>query len=157
MTEQAKIRRLQDRLSIAGTGVIAFSVWSLAKIGLFISFADQDTLRTLPGITGAMLVNTIFVLVAAMGIIDLCVRVFVGLSARAEGRGEKRHPIYLFVAAIAAIVNALTLVLTVVSASSAATIPYVLVSGAIEATAFAALLMVIYSSIRLRHMSKTTG
>ena len=79
MTEQAKIRRLQDRLNIAGTGVIAFSVWSLAKIGLFISFADQDTLRTLLGITGAMLVNTIFVLVAAMGIIDLCVRVFVGV------------------------------------------------------------------------------
>lgn len=155
MTEQAKIRRLQDRLNIAGTGVIAFSVWSLAKIGLFITFVDQDTLRMMFGITGAVLVNTIFVLVAIMGIVDLCVRVFVGLSARAEGRGERRHPIYLFVAVITAIVNALTLALTVMGASSAATIPYVIVSSAIEATAFAALTMVIYSSIRLRFMSKT--
>ena len=106
--------------------------------------------------TGAMLANAVLTLVAAMGVIDLCVRVFVGLSARAEGRGERRNPFYLVVAAVAAIVNAMTLIVTVMGASSAVTIPYVLVSGAIEATAFAALLMVIYSSIRLRHMGKTT-
>ena len=104
MTEQAKKRRYQDTLGIAGTGVIAFSVWSLAKIGLFLTFADQDVLRSLLGITGAMLANAVLTLVAAMGVIDLCVRVFVGLSARAEGRGERRNPFYLVVAAVAAIV-----------------------------------------------------
>jgi hypothetical protein len=156
MTEQAKKRRYQDTLGIAGTGVIAFSVWSLAKIGLFLTFTDQDVLRSLLGITGAMLANAVLVVVAGMGLVDLCIRVYVGLSARAEGRGERRNPFYLVVAAVAAIVNAMTLIVTVMGASSAVTIPYVLVSGAIEATAFAALLMVIYSSIRLRHMSKTT-
>lgn len=157
MTEQAEIRRLQDTLTIAGNGVIAFSVWPLAKIGLFLMLTDEDTLHRLLGIDKASLALTVYLSLGAILLIDLAVRAFVGLSARAEGQGKRRSPFYLVVAVIAAMANASSLVAIALSASSNPSPLSMIVSIAIEATTIIALALVVYSSIRLRHMSQTKG
>ena len=157
MTRQARIRRLQDTLSIAGGAVLAFGVWSIVKIILFLSFANEDALGWLLDDNGISLTVTVYALLGAIFLIDLAVRMYVGLSARAEGRGKKKNPFYLVVAFVAAISNAISLVAISLSTSFATSPLNMIVSIAIEATAIAALALVIYSSIRLRRMGKTTG
>ena len=165
MTEQAKIRRLQDTLTIAGSGVIAFGVWSLAKIGLFLMLASEETARgllgldnaSLSGIDTATLTTLVYVTLGVIALIDLGVRAFVGLSARAEGRGKKKSPFYLFVALFIAVANAFALVTVGMSSASAMPLLDMIISIVIETTAIAALVLVIYSSIRLRRMNATAG
>ena len=157
MTGQAKTRRIQDTLYIAGSGVIAFGVWPLAKIGLFLTLADEQTLRQLLGIEDASLALTVYLLMGIIALVDFGVRTYVGLSARAEGRGERRSPFYLVVAAIVAIANASSLAAIALGTSFALSLLEMMLSIAIEATALAALVLVIYSSIRLRGMNETAG
>ena len=157
MTEQAKKRRIQDTLTIAGSAVVAFGIWSLAKTGLFISLVDESTLRLMFGINGISLTVTVYVLLAVLVVVDMCLRAYVGLSARGEGHGKKKSPFYLVVAAIAAIANACTLS-AIAFITSLATSPIeAMVSVVIELTAIAALALVIFSSIRLRRMNKVSG
>ena len=165
MTEQAKKRRLQDTLSIAGSAVIAFSVWSLAKIGLFLMLANEKAVReilsvvsdSLSDVNGAKLVTVVYVVLAVIALIDLVVRGYIGMSARAEGRGKKKPPVYLVIALIVAMMNASS-ILAIAKGSSFSMSPFdMIVTIAIEATATAALVLVIYCSIRLRRMDKTTG
>lgn len=157
MAEQAQIRRLQDTLTIAGSAVIAFSVWSLAKIGMFLAFADKDLLSWLLGLDKESLTIAVYVSMAVVALVDLGVRVYVGMSARAEGHGMKKSPFYLVVAAIIALANASSLVAIALGASLALSPLSMIVPIAIEATAIAALVLVVRSSLLLRRTNETAG
>lgn len=157
MTEVAKKRRLQDALAIAGGGVIAFCVWSLAKIGLFLMFADGNALRQLLGINDNSLAIVTYVSSAFIALVDIGLRAYVGISARAEARGEKRGPFYLVVAAAVAAGNTASLFAIALGTSYKLSPLNVIITIAIEGTALAALVLVIYCSIRLRGMVETKG
>lgn len=155
MTEQAQIRRLQDTLGIAGSAVIAFGVWSLAKIGMFLSFADQDMLSLLLGLDKELLTIATYVSLVVIALIDVGVRIYVGMSARAEARGKKKSSFYLVVAAIIALMNASSLVAIAFGSSFTLSPLSMIVPIVIETTAIAALVLVIRSSLLLRRASKT--
>lgn len=154
MAERAQTRRLQDALYIAGGAVVAFGVWSLAKIGLFLKFADEEMLSWLLGLDKASLTTAVYLTLLVIVLIDVGVRVYIGMSARAEGRGEKKGPFYLVVAAVVATANASSLAAIALSATPGLSPLSMLVPVAIEATAIAALVLVIYSSICLWRMDK---
>ena len=160
MTEQARRRRLQDTLTIAGSAVIAFSVWSIAKIGLFLAFVNENSLCRLLGqlgIDNESVALAVYVSLGLIALIDLGVRAYVGLSARAEGCGQKKSPFYLIVAAIIAMLNASSLYAVAWGAAFELSILSMAVSIVIETTAIAALVLVIVGSIRLRHMNVAVG
>ncbi len=136
---------------------MAFGIWSLVKICLFLALVDKDLLRWFLGINGITLSITVYVLLGAIVLIDLGVRAYVGLSARAEGYGKKKGSLYLVVAFLAAIVNAFTLYLIVAIAPFLQSLLVIIAAIAIEATAIAALALVIYSALRLRRMSRVSG
>jgi magnesium-transporting ATPase (P-type) len=155
MTGQAQLRRIQDTLTISGTAVIAFSVWSLAKIGLFLTFANENMLSWLLGLDKESLTVAVYVSLVVVALVDMGVRVYVGTSARAEGRGAKKGPFYLVVAVIIALGNASSLAAIAMIARFALSPLALIVPIAVEATATAALVLVISCSIRLRHMNET--
>lgn len=157
MTEAAKKRRLQDALAIAGNGVIAFCVWSIAKIGLFLMFADGDALRQLFGISDDSLAIVTYSSSVIIALVDMGLRAYVGMSARAEGRGEKRGPFYLVVAAMVAAGNTASLFAIALGTSYILSPLNIIITIAIEGTALAALVLVIYCSICLRGMEETKG
>jgi len=157
MTLQARKRRLQDTLIIAGAGVIAFSVWGIAKAMLLFAFSDESQLRQMLAIDDSIPMAVIFIITVVMVVIDWIVRAYVGLSARSEGRGKKKSPFYLIVAAIAALVNAFSVVTVLLGTARSLSFADAVVSFVIEATAFVALVMVIYCSVRLRRLGKATG
>ena len=157
MTLQARKRRLQDTLTIAGAGVIAFSVWGIAKATLFFALSDEGQVRQMFAIEESIPLMAVFILTGVVVLIDLIVRAYVGFSARAEGRGKKKSPFYLIVAAIAALVNAFSVVTVLLGTAGSLSFADAVVSFVIEATAFVALVMVIYCSVRLRRLGKATG
>lgn len=160
MTAQANRRRLQDTLTIAGSAVIAFSVWSIAKIGLFLALADKNSLRWLLeqlGIDNESLALALYVSLGLIALIDFGVRAYVGLSARAEGRGQKKNPFYLVVATIVSVLNASSLYAVAWGTAFEISPLSMVVSIVIETTAIAALVLVIVSSIRLRCMGDAVG
>ena len=157
MTEQAQIRRLQDTLTIAGSAVVAFGVWSLAKIGMFLSFADKDMLSSLLGLDKESLTIATYVSLVIIALIDVGVRVYVGTSARAEAHGKKKSSLYLVVAAVIAIMNTSSLGAIAMGSSFTLSPLSMIVPIAIEATAIAALVLVIRSSLLLRRASETMG
>ena len=144
-------------LAIAGTSVIAFAVWSLAKVCMFLSSADESMLRQLLGINDAALPVAMLASAGAIALIDLALRVYVGLSVRAEARGEKKGMLYIVVALVVALGNVSSLLPIALGTTNGPFSLIVIISVVIEATSIAALVLVIYCSIRLRSMNKTTG
>ena len=136
---------------------MAFGIWSLVKIGLFLALVNKDLLRGLFGINGIALTVTVYVLLGVIVLIDMIVRTYIGLSARAEGYGKKKGFFYLIVASAAAIVNAFTLYLIAMSTSFVNSILVVVAAIAIEATSIAALVLVVVCALRLRYISKKSG
>ena len=157
MTQQARMRRLQDTLTIAGYGVIAFSVWSLAKTALFIILTSESGERQFFSIGDDVPMLLLHVVVGVILAIDLVVRAYVGLSARSEARGKHKSPIYLIVAAIAAMLNASSVITIVLGKANTFSFLDAVISAIIEATALTALILVIYCSIRLRGMRRASG
>lgn len=157
MTPDAQRRRLQDTLIIAGDGVIAFSVWAVAKTALFLAFTSSDWLRQLLDLEDAFPIEAVYIAVGFFLCLDLVVRAFVGLSARAEGRGKEKSPFYLFVAVFVAIANALSAISVVLGATVSLSPADSVISIVIEGTAIAALVLVIHCSVRLRSLRKASG
>lgn len=161
MSEQAKKRRLQHTLSIAGIGVFAFCVWSLAKITIFLYLVDESTLQqTISGLLGIkdlQITTALYISLVVIVIVDVVVRGYVGLSARAEGHGKKKGSFYLVVAVLAAIANICSLVAIAFSTTLVLSPLNMVVSIIVEATAVAALVLVVRSAVALRRMDNAAG
>ena len=157
ISQQARIRRLQDTLIIAGDGVIAFSAWSLLKAAIFLILTGRETIDELFGSANETITIIVIIVVGAMVCIDLALRLFIGLSARSEGRGKKKRPFYLVVASLAALVNAFSAITTAFGTAYTLSPFDTLVTIAVETTSFVALAAVVYCSVRLRSLNKATG
>ena len=156
-SQQARLRRLQDTLIIAGDAVIAFGAWGLLKAAIFLILADSETRSELFGSVNETMMIYVIIVLGVMVCIDLSVRLFIGLSARSEGRGNKKHPFYLVVASLAALVNAFSAITTAFGTAYTLSPFDTLVTIAVETTSFAALATVVYCSVRLRNLNKATA
>ena len=154
ITKEAKKRRLQDTLIIAGYGVIAFSVWSLAKTGLFLFLADDDAIRQYFSVDDTYPLMMLFITTAIIICIDVAVRAFVGLSARSEGRGKKKNPLYLIIAIFCGLLNAISAIGIALGIGATTSIMDSVISVIIETTSLTALVLVVYCSISLRRLNK---
>lgn len=157
MTQEARIRRLRDTLFIAGGAVIAFSVWALAKTALILFVSNEEKLSSMFGVSGDAPFWLYIAIALVLLFLDLVFRGYVGLSARAEGRGKKKGPFYLVVATLAAIGNATSALGAAFGSAMAASVFDAVVTIVIEATSLIALVLVIYCSIRLRSLRKVSG
>lgn len=157
MTQEAHKRRLQDTLIISGTGVLAFSIWTLAKTALVLALIDERMLLSVVFLGAGIPLSVFYLVIGLFLLVDISARAFVGVSARAEGNGKKKGNAYLVVAVLAALGNALTAIVVMSGAISTLTVLDVVVAAAIELTSLAALAMVVYCAISLRRMGRATG
>lgn len=123
------LRRYENTLVILGTGVIMYGLWSVAKT-VFLLLQEARNLRASGALSlaGAQLQGgpemarlvtvsgwVVFWVIAVVMIgIDIALRLYVGLSARAEGFGtKKRGSGYLVVAGLMAVLSFATAVYTI--------------------------------------------
>ena len=101
---ERKLRKQQSLLVDAGTGVILFGVWGVAKVNLYLGLSPifLEAIHLMAqevDFSEKMFVAIIWFIAAMWMAMEMGVRLYVGLSAIAEGKGKKKGYLYLLVAA----------------------------------------------------------
>ena len=171
-----RLRRDENTLTVVGSGVILFGVWTVVKMVLqeinrFPEFMAElgvdelgfeETGLAHLGLDPNLLAMAVaFTVVIIVYLMDLGLRVFVGLSARAEGRGRPQGRLYLILAGLLLVLSGLSFVSYVIMYFSHS--EYVVDADAailVELTSFITLLQMIISAVRVkraRRMEKERG
>ena len=107
------LRKYSNNLIVAGTGVMFFGVWDVVK-NLMLAFLGTQTLRDML-LTQEMPDNfpTLvfgYVIFAIALVIELAVRGYIGLNARAIGNGKRCPKRFVVISVLLLIINAAALV-----------------------------------------------
>lgn len=155
--DEVKLRRYRNLLVISGTGVIAFGVWSVVKAILFMTLTpDPLQLSEMTDVSAFELPFVkmmIYIVLAVILAVDLSLRLYIGLSARAEGNGKKKRIVYVVVAAIILLLS-LWSIITSFHLSEYDSLLDMIVSFFVELTSAAAFFEVIYASCMVRRLQK---
>lgn len=116
--EETELRRGQNTLFVLGGGVITFSLWSVVKSIMYfmVDPAKSFPIDNLPQEYRLLALTVIFGIVFLIVGLDVGLRIYVGLSARAEARGKKKSRTYILVAAVMAAGNLLLFLGSLLSA-----------------------------------------
>lgn len=151
---ERELQRSRSSLVISGTAVLAFGAWAVIKVIAQILmvpdyaktiFYSQDTGQFSPGYLAAF----IFFCLVVVG-----AHVFIGLSARSEGKTGKRRYAYLFVCVLIA---ALILPGFVLNFQADGYIPDMIVSALVDITWLIALAGVFLSSVKVKKLERMQG
>ena len=105
---EIKIRRLENNMMTLGAGIIAFSVWSLLKYAMTF-FSDLSYTEELVGAARAVFIA----IIVFVSLADVLLHLYIGVSARSEGKGKKKTPLYLILTAAVILVYVVAIVLEV--------------------------------------------
>ena len=107
---EKELRKRQNMLVESGTGVILLAVWSLIKVNLYLALAgismdDLNDVAAELGINETFFL--IFMIVAVSGVLlyNLMIRLYIGISASAEGKGTPKGYGYLVLAVVVLITD----------------------------------------------------
>ena len=154
---EKQLRKKQNMLGISGIAVIVFGIWNIAKMVIY-SISTPDGLSKLLGVSGngpaenaarAILLG-ILIFIA---LIDIGLRLLVGLSARAESKGKKKSIGYLIVAIFLALGSVISIFMTFGSFFANSVFDTV-ISILVELTSLLVLCDVIVSSFGIRSLKK---
>ena len=156
-TKQATIRRLQDNLVVLGTGVIVFGVWTIIKMVLLCTLGSTSLQNLIGPANSDVPMVAFYVALVLAGLFELGMRLFVGLSARSEGFGKRKGYGYLIVVALMILASGVSVVQSTTSLFflEASFFDYV-VTLAIEGTSLVLLVLLVYSSVKLKQLSRAT-
>ena len=101
--ERIALRRHQNTLIVAGSGIIIFGLWTIIKvisrIFLYRTSIIASIRRMMGPQAGAVsdtLIFTVLLVIFSIGALILFgIRLYIGLSAIAEGRGRRVLPFYI--------------------------------------------------------------
>lgn len=122
--ETRELRRNRDMLKITGLGVIAFGLWNMIKIFMYVMIEkaaiyemirdsiDSDVVYTDKEMNMLYLISYIIFVVIMMLVMvfDALIRLYVGRCAILEAKGIKKGNAYLVIAAIMIMVSVLSMV-----------------------------------------------
>ena len=160
---EKKLRKQQNQLVDAGTGVILFAVWSVAKVNLFLSVSSffLDELYDYAaqyGISEKFLLGTIAVITVGILLWQLCTRIYIGINAIAEGKGQKKGWAYLVLTAFFVITDVQTqwhIFITNFIMTGDGFTPSMVVSFCLEVVSIYVLMDLLISGIRVKRLRKT--
>lgn len=150
----AKTRRLENNLVTLGTGIIAFGLWAFIKLILTVVFLGSAYFEDSPEERRLAVMIATWVI----AVLTLLMYVWLGLSARAEGNGKKKKPVYLFVVGIISVYGFVMILIEVflmITKFNKIDDPFSLfITIIIDVTRMIFLIELIYSSVTLRKIRK---
>ncbi|MBO4913762.1 MAG: hypothetical protein J5449_01020 [Oscillospiraceae bacterium] len=106
---QRELRRNENTLVVAGLGIAAFGVWSIVKMVLMMTLQADKVLAELDvfgeSVTREQAILIVSVIAVAIVLVDMLLRLYVGLSARKDGLGGKKKSTYIVVLCIMIVVT----------------------------------------------------
>lgn len=150
----AKTRRLENNLVTLGTGIIAFGLWAFIKLILTVVFLGSAFFEDSPEERRLAVMIATWV----VAVLTLLMYVWLGLSARAEGNGKKKKPVYLFVVGIISVYGFVMILIEVffmITEFNKIGDPFsFFITIIIDVTRMIFLIELIYSSVTLRKIRK---
>lgn len=155
--KEVKMRRYQNLLTVSGLGVIAFALWSVLKTIMLMVMKKDDFGKIFDDISDdATLKTIVIVTIAVVLLVDLLIRLFVGLSARAEGFGKKKGYAYIVFAVLLAILSLVSLVLIFFDVGEKS-ITELTVSVIVEATSLIVIIELLVAAFTVKKLKKELG
>lgn len=159
---EEKLRRHRNNLAVAGIGIIIFGLWSTIKSLMFFTLAPNltealaEAAKELPEMPDNFYFILFYGLIGSFLAVDIILRLIVGLSARAEGKGKKKGMGYLIVGTLLLISSASSFLPTL-PAFFASTGSHVdaIMTTVIELTSMFTLGQLLYSAIQTKLLVKT--
>gem|GEM_PF-3710720 len=154
--------RYQNEISIIGSAVVLFALWSFIKMLAAYVLNKEHFRYFMEGNTKAGIIDlffTVFFMALFFGI-DLCIRVYVGNSAKAESRGNRKNGKkignkYIILSILIIFTNIVTLVSFIISQKSEFT-GYIDIGVTIivELTSTITLVEMVRAAFKIRHLRK---
>ena len=151
--KERKMRRYQNLLTVSGLGVIIFGLWSVLKTILLL-FMKEGILSEIPDDTFVRVM--FFLILGGILLVDVLIRLYVGLSARAEGFGKKKGYGYVVIAILMALASLTSLVLIFFD-SNEQSIWELIVSVIVEATSLVVTIELLVAAFTVKKLKKETG
>jgi len=154
---QKKLRKYQDILRTAGTGVIAFGIWGAIKLIL--------TCLLVPGswqeITDVSMPRPAAIAVAIVTVgtficADIGIRLLIGLSARSESAGGKKKNLYIAATILMMLISAASIVFVIVLPDEASFIEKA-ASLIFEGSSLFGMLCLVIAVFKVRSLTKKTA
>lgn len=98
--EELALRRSSGALSVLGTTTIILGVWNLVKTVLSTIYMSDKARDEISESVPPEAMPLFIGIIAVIAILTFALRVYIGLSARAEAAGEKKRPAYLFLTGV---------------------------------------------------------
>ena len=111
---EKELRHSRSVLHILGTGVIAFTLWGFVKTIMILLLVPMDTTAAEPASEVTAGAVVFLVLLLLFFLLLLGSRLYIGMSARAEGKGERRGSAYVMIAFLFSLIQILLFLLTLV-------------------------------------------
>lgn len=105
-----KARKAEINLKTLGSGVIFFGAWAFIKYALTFLIYGFELDEAVDDIV--LLVSTIIVWVFLA--LAFLIRLYIGISARAESEGKRRHAFYLILTGVITFIDAAAILLELV-------------------------------------------
>ena len=154
---ETELRRRRIELLTLGSGIIAFGVWSVLKTFLYVWVAPLTGELDVAQQYRSLVLAVSYGLIALIVLIDLRLRLYIGLSARKEGVGKRVGKTYIIVAAFVLAVNIVTWIATVFvyryQEEQQALMDYI-VSLAVDLTSMALMGRLLHNAIRVRQLRR---
>ena len=151
--KERKMRRYQNLLTVSGLGVIIFGLWSVLKTILLL-FMKEGILSEIPDDTFVRVM--FFLILGGILLIDVLIRLYVGLSARAEGFGKKKGYGYVVIAILMALASLASLVLIFFDTNEQS-LWELIVSVIVEATSLVVTIELLVAAFTVKKLKKELG
>ena len=151
--KERKMRRYQNLLTVSGLGVIIFGLWSVLKTILLL-FMKEGILSEIPDDTFVRVM--FFLILGGILLVDVLIRLYVGLSARAEGFGKKKGYGYVVIAILMSLASLTSLVLIFFD-SNEQSIWELIVSVIVEATSLVVTIELLVAAFTVKKLKKELG
>ncbi len=99
---EKKLRRLQNNLVVAGSGLVVFTFWSVVRIVIMFFTFNEEMLAMFRAEMEGEEVSTTVIVIAVIIVLLLVALpyLYIGKCARDEGRGKKSRRVYIVLAII---------------------------------------------------------
>ena len=162
----AMLRRYRDTLATSGIAIIVFGIWDIAKsvltavYGSTLSAENEDVIGEIETSFASMgddveIIIVLFALVAMLVmVLGLALRLYVGLSARAEARGKRKSWAYVIIAGIMGTMGVVFTVAGLTLSKSPGLAVSGIVTGLIELSSLFAYVDLIRSAVKVKHLAR---
>ena len=160
-SKKQKLRRLENNLVISGTGLMAFTVWSMIRVLLFV-YTYRDEVMLLLREEGDwegedMPLPLLLLYFALIFLVVALPSLYVAKAARDEGRGRKSRRVYIVLAMIMLIPQAFTAIYSITDIFMAEDIFAAIVTATIDITVLSVLAETVTTAICVKKYRKELG